>query len=108
MKKSNEASCYNRVSQQGIKFQLEIFKTEARGWGVRSLNSIPSGSFICEYAGELLEEKEVERRTSNAEYLFDIGNNYNDGSLLGGLSNVMPDAPSSSCGVVEDGGLTIN
>ena len=29
-------SCYNRVSQQGTKFQLEIFKTEARGWGVRS------------------------------------------------------------------------
>lgn len=101
-------SCYNRVSQQGIKFQLEIFKTEARGWGVRSLNSIPSGSFICEYAGELLEEKEAERRTSNDEYLFDIGNNYNDGSLWGGLSNVMPDAPSSSCGVVEDGGFTID
>ncbi|GAY62168.1 hypothetical protein CUMW_215660 [Citrus unshiu] len=101
-------SCYNRVSQQGIKFQLEIFKTEARGWGVRSLNSIPSGSFICEYAGELLEEKEAERRTSNDEYLFDIGNNYNDGSLWGELSNVMPEAPSSSCGVVEDGGFTID
>ncbi|KAK9198299.1 hypothetical protein WN944_013483 [Citrus x changshan-huyou] len=78
MKKSNEASCYNRVSQQGIKVQLEIIKTEAQGWGVRSLNSIPSGSFICEYAGELLEEKEAERRTSNDEYLFDVGNNYND------------------------------
>jgi len=108
MKKSNEASCYNRVSQQGIKVQLEIIKTEAQGWGVRSLNSIPSGSFICEYAGELLEEKEAERRTSNDEYLFDIGNNYNDGSLWGGLSNVMPDAPLSSCGVVEDGGFTID
>ncbi|GAY62176.1 hypothetical protein CUMW_215700 [Citrus unshiu] len=81
MKKSNEASCYNRVSQQGIKVQLEIIKTEARGWGVTSLNSIPSGSFICEYAGELLEEKEAKRRTSNDEYLFDVGNNYNDGSL---------------------------
>ncbi|GAY62177.1 hypothetical protein CUMW_215710 [Citrus unshiu] len=32
MKKSNEASCYNRVSQQGIKVQLEIIKTESRGW----------------------------------------------------------------------------
>ncbi|KAH9684586.1 Histone-lysine N-methyltransferase H3 lysine-9 specific SUVH6 [Citrus sinensis] len=101
-------SCYNRVSQQGIKVQLEIYKTEARGWGVRSLNSIAPGSFIYEFVGELLEEKEAERRTSNDKYLFNIGNNYNDGSLWGGLSNVMPDAPSSSCGVVEDGGFTIN
>ncbi|KAF9592861.1 hypothetical protein IFM89_017826 [Coptis chinensis] len=30
-------SCYNRVSQHGIKFQLEIFKIKSRGWGVRSL-----------------------------------------------------------------------
>ncbi|KAF9611398.1 hypothetical protein IFM89_032067 [Coptis chinensis] len=41
-------SCYNRVSQHGIKFQLELFKTESRGWGVRSLISISSGSFICD------------------------------------------------------------
>ena len=73
--------------------------------GCEILNSMPSGSFICEYAGELLEEKEAERRTSNDKYLFDVGNDYNDGSLWGGLSNVMPDAPSSSCGVVEDGNM---
>ncbi|XP_073123786.1 uncharacterized protein [Henckelia pumila] len=69
-------SCYNRVSQRGIKFQLEIFKTESRGWGVRSLTSIPSGSFICEYSGELLEDKEAEKRGDDDEYLFDIGHNF--------------------------------
>ncbi|KAM7494032.1 hypothetical protein LguiB_028641 [Lonicera macranthoides] len=73
-------SCYNRVSQHGTQIQLEIFKTELRGWGVRSLNSIPSGSFICEYTGELLEDMEAEQRT-NDEYLFDIGQNYNDCSV---------------------------
>ncbi|BBH03039.1 SU(VAR)3-9 homolog 6 [Prunus dulcis] len=93
-------SCYNRVSQRGIKFPLEIFKTESRGWGVRSLNSIPSGSFICEYIGELLEDKEAEERTGNDEYLFDIGNNYNDSSLWDGLSTLMPDAQSNSYEVV--------
>ncbi|KAL2475440.1 Histone-lysine N-methyltransferase [Abeliophyllum distichum] len=70
-----------QVSQRGIKFQLEIFKTESRGWGVRCLTFIPSGSFICEYAGELLEDKEAEQRIGNDEYLFDIGQNYNDSSL---------------------------
>ncbi|KDP39948.1 hypothetical protein JCGZ_03479 [Jatropha curcas] len=100
-------SCYNRVSQHGIKFQLEIFKTESRGWGVRSLNSIPSGSFICEYVGELLEEKEAEQRTGNDEYLFDIGNN-NDNSLWDGLSNLISDTQSSSCEVVKESCFTID
>ncbi|XP_020097296.1 LOW QUALITY PROTEIN: histone-lysine N-methyltransferase, H3 lysine-9 specific SUVH6-like [Ananas comosus] len=63
--------CHNRVSQHGIKIQLEIFKTLSRGWGVRSLSSIPSGSFICESVGELLQDKEAEQR-SNDDYLFDI------------------------------------
>ncbi|KAK6275044.1 hypothetical protein POUND7_004753 [Theobroma cacao] len=102
------ASCYNRVSQRGIKFQLEIFKTESRGWGVRSLNSIPSGSFICEYAGELLEDREAEERTGNDEYLFDIGNNYSESSLWDGLSTLMPDVHSSVCQVVQDSGFTID
>ncbi|GMH28830.1 hypothetical protein Nepgr_030673 [Nepenthes gracilis] len=96
-------SCHNRVSQHGIKFQLEIFKTESRGWGVRSLSSIPSGSFICEYLGELLEDKEAEQRTGSDEYLFDIGQNYNDRALWDGLSTIMPDAALSASEVVEEG-----
>ncbi|KAK4256206.1 hypothetical protein QN277_009102 [Acacia crassicarpa] len=67
--------CYNRVSQNGIKFPLEIYKTDKRGWGVRSLRSIPSGRFVCEYIGELLEDKEAEERSGHDEYLFDIGGN---------------------------------
>lgn len=94
-------SCHNRVSQHGIKIQLEIFKTGSRGWGVRSLNSITSGSFICEYIGELLEDKEAEQRTGNDEYLFDIGQNYSDCSLGN-------DAQLSSNEVSEDGGFTID
>lgn len=74
------SSCYNRVTQRGIKFQLEVFKTESRGWGVRPLTSIPSGSFICEYVGELLEEKIADERIGNDEYLFDVGQNLIDSS----------------------------
>lgn len=102
------ASCYNRVSQHGIKFQLEIFKTKTRGWGVRSLNSIPSGSFICEYVGELLEDREAEERKGNDEYLFDIGSNYSDSSLWDDLSTLMPDAHSSFHQVLPDTGFTID
>ncbi|KAF5187866.1 Histone-lysine N-methyltransferase, H3 lysine-9 specific protein [Thalictrum thalictroides] len=102
-------SCHNRVSQKGIQFKLEIFKTESRGWGVRSLTSIPSGSFICEYTGELLEDKEAEQR-SNDEYLFDIGHNYNDPALWEGVSNLVPDGlkSSSSREDVDNMGFTID
>jgi euchromatic histone-lysine N-methyltransferase len=78
------------------------------GWGVRSLNSIPSGSFICEYIGEVLEDKEAEQRTGNDEYLFDIGNNKTNNTLWDGLSTLLPDSHSSSCEVVNDVGFTID
>ncbi|CAH2061464.1 unnamed protein product [Thlaspi arvense] len=93
-------ACYLRVTQRGIRFKLEIFKTESRGWGVRSLSSIPSGSFICEYVGELLEDKEAERRTGNDEYLFDIGNKY-DNTFAEGMSKLMPGMEKEK---EEDGG----
>ena len=102
------STCHNRVSQLGINIQLEIYKTNSMGWGVRSLNSIPSGSFICEYIGEVLEEKEAEQRTSNDEYLFDIGNNKNNNNLWDGLSNLFPNSHSSSSDVVKDFDFTID
>ncbi|KAL0910100.1 hypothetical protein M5K25_021039 [Dendrobium thyrsiflorum] len=101
-------SCHNRVSQRGIRMQLEIFKTRGRGWGVRSLKSITSGSFICEYVGELLQDGEAEQRT-NDEYLFDIGHNYDDRSLWEDLPNYIPGLQSSSvCDTVESVGFTID
>ncbi|KAK4734252.1 hypothetical protein R3W88_008513 [Solanum pinnatisectum] len=40
----------------------------------RPQDHVSSGSFICEYIGELLDEKEAESRIDNDEYLFDVGN----------------------------------
>jgi len=95
-------SCHNRVSQHGIKIPLEIFKTGKTGWGVRSLSSISSGSFICEYTGELLEDKEAEK-TQNDEYLFDIGSNYHDEELWEGLKSVVGVQSSTSTSETMEG-----
>ncbi|OMO52272.1 hypothetical protein COLO4_37315 [Corchorus olitorius] len=73
-------SCLNRVSQRGIRFPLEVFKTERKGWGVRSRSFIPSGGFICEYIGEVLGDNEAENLIGHDEYLFNIGN-YHRNSL---------------------------
>lgn len=29
--------------------RLQLYRTEKMGWGVRALQDIPQGSFICEY-----------------------------------------------------------
>lgn len=33
-----------------------------RGWGVRTLERIPRGTFVCEYAGEVISFEEARRR----------------------------------------------
>lgn len=59
------SSCTNRVTQNGIFFQLEVFKIEPKRWIVRSRSYIPKGSFVCEYIGEVLRDEEIRRRIKN-------------------------------------------
>ncbi|KAK7405654.1 hypothetical protein VNO78_07222 [Psophocarpus tetragonolobus] len=65
-------NCKNRVSQTGLKHQMEVFKTKDRGWGLRSLDAIRAGTFICEYAGEVIDRSKVNENWGyNDEYVFD-------------------------------------
>ncbi|KAI5068702.1 hypothetical protein GOP47_0017047 [Adiantum capillus-veneris] len=48
-------SCKNRLTQRALKYRLEIFKSKNKGWGLRSWDTIPAGSFICEYSGKLVQ-----------------------------------------------------
>lgn len=55
--KCSMKTCLNRVVQHPLALKLQVFKTAPRGWGIRCLNDIPLGSFICIYAGRLLTEQ---------------------------------------------------
>lgn len=55
-------SCSNRVVQRGLTLRLEVCSTESKGWGVRTLEEIPRGRFVCEYAGEVIGFAEAKRR----------------------------------------------
>ncbi|XP_072530335.1 histone-lysine N-methyltransferase EHMT2 isoform X2 [Salminus brasiliensis] len=66
-------SCKNRVVQAGMKVRLQLYRTEKMGWGVRALQDIPQGSFICEYVGELISDAEADVREDDS-YLFDLDN----------------------------------
>lgn len=55
-------ACSNRVVQMGPRVRLEVYSTKDRGWGVRTLEPIPRGMFVCEYAGEVISFDEARRR----------------------------------------------
>ncbi|XP_057423274.1 histone-lysine N-methyltransferase SUVR4 isoform X3 [Lotus japonicus] len=55
--------CGNRVVQRGLRCKLQVFVTEqGKGWGVRALEDLPKGCFVCEYAGEILTNTELYER----------------------------------------------
>lgn len=68
--KCSQQTCYNRVVQNGIQLRLQVFMTENRGWGVRCIDDIPKGTFICTYTGQILTE-----HTANREGM-DYGDEY--------------------------------
>ncbi|KAJ1938559.1 hypothetical protein FBU59_004402, partial [Linderina macrospora] len=68
-------NCPNRVIQRGslIDLKLTIFRTNWKGWGVRTEQLIRCGQYICLYIGELLTFQESEtRKTPDMTYLFDL------------------------------------
>ncbi|KAM3735210.1 hypothetical protein ACB098_10G071200 [Castanea mollissima] len=64
-------SCLNRRSQQGLNYELEVYRTKDKGWAVRSRDFIPSGAPVCEYSGILRKSDELDNVSEN-DYIFDI------------------------------------
>ncbi|KAI3856542.1 hypothetical protein MKX03_028384, partial [Papaver bracteatum] len=64
------AACVNRASQGGLKYNLEVFRTPNKGWGVRSRDFIPIGAFVCEYIGEI--KRSDKARDPKNFYIMDI------------------------------------
>ncbi|CAN1176869.1 Probable inactive histone-lysine N-methyltransferase SUVR2 [Linum perenne] len=60
--------CGNRVVQRGIKRKLQVFFTsDGKGWGLRTLEKLPKGAFVCEYIGEILTIREWHQRSAKTE-----------------------------------------
>ncbi|CAM0883148.1 unnamed protein product [Alopecurus aequalis] len=64
-------NCRNRVTQKGVRVHFEVFRTENRGWGLRSWDPIRAGSFICEFVGEVIDDAELNLDDSRDDYLFE-------------------------------------
>ncbi|KEH16020.1 histone-lysine N-methyltransferase family member SUVH9 [Medicago truncatula] len=60
--------CRNRVTQKGLEHRLEVFRSNETSWGVRSLDLILAGEFICEFTGLVLTRQQVEILTMDGEH----------------------------------------
>ena len=55
--------CSNMVIQkQKSSVMVQRFMTKDKGWGIRTRTSVAKGSFIMEYLGEVVTDKEFKRR----------------------------------------------
>uniref|UniRef100_A0A8C3A5K4 Euchromatic histone-lysine N-methyltransferase 1a n=1 Tax=Cyclopterus lumpus TaxID=8103 RepID=A0A8C3A5K4_CYCLU len=70
-------TCRNRVVQNGLRARLQLFRTQKMGWGVRAMQDIPQGTFICEYVGEIITDAEADKR-ENDSFLFTLENKVGD------------------------------
>uniref|UniRef100_A0A4W5KBV0 Euchromatic histone-lysine N-methyltransferase 1b n=1 Tax=Hucho hucho TaxID=62062 RepID=A0A4W5KBV0_9TELE len=70
-------TCKNRVVQNGLRVRLQLFRTSRMGWGVRALQEIPQGTFVCEYVGEIISDAEADVR-ENDSYLFNLDSKEGD------------------------------
>ncbi|XP_054035961.1 histone-lysine N-methyltransferase SETMAR [Dryobates pubescens] len=80
-------ACQNRLVQRGLQLRLEVFKTERKGWGLRTLEPIAQGSFVCEYAGEVLGFREACRRVQaqapeDSNYIIVVREHLHSGGVL--------------------------
>ncbi|KAM7261463.1 hypothetical protein ACFE04_008830 [Oxalis oulophora] len=83
--------CQNRVSQKGLRNQLEVFRSRETGWGVRSLDLIHAGAFICEYAGVVLTREQAEIFAMTGDNLIYPNRFPERWAEWGDLSQVNPD-----------------
>eukprot|EP00466_Bigelowiella_natans_P012360 jgi/Bigna1/69038/fgenesh1_pg.7_\ len=57
--------CSNRLvqlSDVSKTVELQVFRTEKKGWGLRTLTPIPKYSYVCEYIGEIIAEEIAQQR----------------------------------------------
>ena len=70
-------TCRNRLTRKPSKLHFEVFKTENRGWGLRSWDPIRCGSFVCEFVGDHLANYDGDG--DEDEFVF-VGKSWEEGA----------------------------
>lgn len=77
------SSCCNRNARNRVSAELSISQSQRHGYGLFAECFIKSGSFVIEYTGEIISDKEAERRgnfyeMNRCSYLFNLVNQNDD------------------------------
>ncbi|KAK9072422.1 hypothetical protein SSX86_008856 [Deinandra increscens subsp. villosa] len=104
------ATCQNRVSQKGVRNRFEVFRSRETGWGVRSLDLIQAGSFICEYTGVILTRQQAQLFSMNGDSLVYPNRFGERWAEWGDLSQIFSDyvRPSYPCVPPLDFGMDVS
>lgn len=103
--------CGHRLVQFGPRKNLQITKTGEKGFGLVTNVAIRKGSFICEYAGEIISESEAKNRYRNNKslqkmnYIFCVNEyfgdrnckTYIDPSLFGNIGRYINHSCEPNC-----------
>lgn len=54
--------CENQRFQKRAYADTSLMRSPGRGWGLQTCQALAAGDFVMEYVGELIDEKECERR----------------------------------------------
>ena len=62
------SKCQNRIVQKGPIEGLVIKDFDLKGLGLTTANSIPKGTFVCEYAGEVITMEKSQKRSTKDQH----------------------------------------
>ncbi|KAI5694796.1 hypothetical protein M8J75_005640 [Diaphorina citri] len=107
----NPDSCPARTKCQNRDFEtrnyppLEVFNTGSRGWGLKALTDLKRGQFVVEYVGEMIDQKELNRRRRDMDrnndhnyYFLSLDNSrYIDAGKKGNLARFMNHSCEPNC-----------
>jgi len=99
------SKCTNKRFRKRLYADVELFKTERKGWGLKAKDFIPDGSFVIEYVGEVIDQRMCQERLSryqelgvkNFYFLTLEGSEYIDASNKGNRARFINHSCNPNC-----------
>lgn len=102
-------SCQNRVVQRGPQTGLRISHC-SKGYGLYTDIGIEKGQFVCEYAGEIINLTEAQKRSNsdNENYIFVINEHFScnvtttviDATVIGNIGRYINHSCQPNCMII--------
>ncbi|EMR10995.1 hypothetical protein PNEG_00597 [Pneumocystis murina B123] len=97
--------CQNRKFKLRQYSDIDVIKTKKKGYGIRANSDLESGQFVCEYIGEVIDERKFRRRMKiyseeNIKHFYFMmlqRGEYIDATRKGGLSRFLNHSCSPNC-----------